>query len=81
MPARGIGHGTMRPIGAASPTSASVREPIRSTVRSAATAARLVRDAGPWLAAGTLVREADRLRIPAARMLVSDAVIEALFDA
>ena len=47
----------------------------------AATAARLVRDAGPWLAAGTLVREADRLRIPAARMLVSDAVIEALFDA
>ncbi len=45
------------------------------------TAARLTAAAGPWLAAGTLVRAGNRLRIPPERFLLSDAVIEALFDA
>lgn len=41
---------------------------------------RLLASAAPWLTAGALVREGDRLRIPPERFLVSDAVIEALFD-
>lgn len=45
------------------------------------TAARLTAAAGPWLSGGTLLREGDRLRIPSARFLLSDAVIESLFEA
>lgn len=43
-------------------------------------ARRLEREAAPWLAAGALVREGARLRIPPERFLVSDAVIGALFE-
>ena len=43
-------------------------------------AARMMRDAQPWLESGTLVAAQGRLAIPPARMLVSDAVIETFFE-
>lgn len=42
--------------------------------------ARMRHDAEPWIRAGTLVVSGGRMAVPAARMLVSDAVIEALFE-
>lgn len=42
--------------------------------------ARMMQDAAPWLAVRTLVASGGRLTIPPARMLVSDAVIESLFE-
>lgn len=42
--------------------------------------ARTMRAARPWIEAGTLVREGARMAVPPARMLLSDAVIEALFE-
>lgn len=42
---------------------------------------RLLHDAEPFLSAGTLRCKGGRLRIPPERFLVSDAVIEALFEA
>lgn len=44
-------------------------------------ARRLERGAARWLASGTLVRDGERLYIPSARLLVSDAVIASLFEA
>ncbi len=44
-------------------------------------AQRMAEAAAPWIAAGTLVCEGEWMRIPAERFLVSDAVIEALFEA
>lgn len=44
-------------------------------------AARMEKAAAPWIDAGVLVREERRLRIPAERFLVSDAVIEEFFEA
>lgn len=46
----------------------------------AARAARVRRAAAPWIAAGAVVAEGTRLRVPPRRLLVSDAVIEALFE-
>ena len=43
-------------------------------------AARMMRDAKPWLEAGTLVAANGRIAVPPERMLVSDAVIEAFFE-
>ena len=43
-------------------------------------AARMMRDAEPWLASRTLVLAAGRMAVPPARMLVSDAVIETFFE-
>lgn len=45
----------------------------------AESAARMMRDAAPWLESRTLILAAGRMALPPARMLVSDAVIEALF--
>lgn len=42
--------------------------------------ARMQRGAAPWIRAGALVVSGGRMAVPAARMLVSDAVIEALFE-
>ena len=42
--------------------------------------ARMRHDAEPWIRAGTLVVSGGQMAVPAARMLVSDAVIEALFE-
>ncbi len=44
-------------------------------------AARLCVDAAKWIAAGALRGEKGRLSVPAARFLLSDAVIGALFEA
>lgn len=46
----------------------------------AARAARIVQDAAPWLESQTLVVSEGRIAVPPARMLVSDAVIETLFE-
>ena len=43
-------------------------------------AARVLRDAEPWLKSRTLVLAAGRMAVPPARMLVSDAVIETFFE-
>lgn len=43
-------------------------------------AARMMRDAKPWLEAGTLIAANGRIAVPPERMLVSDAVIEAFFE-
>ena len=43
-------------------------------------AARMMRDAEPWLESRTLVLAAGRMAVPPARMLVSDAVIETFFE-
>lgn len=43
-------------------------------------AARVVRHAEGWIRAGALRREGSRLAVPPRRMLVSDAVIEELFE-
>lgn len=45
-----------------------------------AAAERLLRAAKPWLDAGTLLFEGGVLRIPAEKFLVSDSVIESLFE-
>lgn len=46
----------------------------------AARTARIVQDAAPWLESQTLVVSQRRMAVPPARMLVSDAVIESLFE-
>ncbi len=46
----------------------------------AARAARVRRAALPWIASGVAIAEGDRLRVVPRRMLVSDAVIESLFE-
>ena len=43
-------------------------------------AARVLRDAEPWLKSRTLVLAAGRMAVPPARMLISDAVIETFFE-
>ena len=43
-------------------------------------AARVLRDAEPWLKSRTLVLAAGRMAVPPARMLVSDAAIETFFE-
>ena len=43
-------------------------------------AARVVRHAEGWIRAGGLRREGSRLAVPPRRLLVSDAVIEELFE-
>ena len=43
-------------------------------------AARVLRDAEPWLKSRTLVLAAGRMAVPPARMLVSDAVIETFLE-
>ena len=42
--------------------------------------ARMRRDAEPWIRAGALTAEGGKMAVPAARMLVSDAVIETFFE-
>lgn len=42
--------------------------------------ARMRRDAEPWIRAGALTAEDGKMAVPAARMLVSDAVIETFFE-
>lgn len=43
-------------------------------------AARMQRDAEPWIRSGALRTEGGKMAVPAARMLVSDAVIETFFE-
>lgn len=50
------------------------------SVFGAARTARMMQDAAPWLEARTLVAARGRITIPPARMLISDAVIETLFE-
>lgn len=42
--------------------------------------ARMQRDAEPWIRSGALRSESGKMAVPAARMLVSDAVIETFFE-
>ena len=42
--------------------------------------ARMRRDAEPWIRAGALTAEGGKMAVPAARMLVSNAVIETFFE-
>ncbi|WP_279068978.1 radical SAM family heme chaperone HemW [Alistipes timonensis] len=42
--------------------------------------ARMQRDAEPWIRSGALRTEGGKMAVPAARMLVSDAVIETFFE-